>query len=401
MINKQNINSLNFRYLLQSVAVACFGISIVACSGFIKLNLPEDSHLETSKSWLMLGGNPQHHHSIDKDIYPPLTTAWKTTVKSVITNHPLAIGDYIIAPTMNGTVYFLLYDNGERVGDGKITPALSGLPTIENNILHVTGSLGKQTLVLFHLEKAEKILKDKYPLIDTAPLVYDNRIYFGATNGQFYCINRNSGEKIWTYKARASIRSSPALQDGNIVFADIKGNVYSLDAQSGIEYWSVKLEGNIYSYPVLDAQRVYIGTDKGKLFALNLKNGRTVWAQKLSGAIFGSPALFKSYLYIGDNGNSVTALNGKTGEVVWQTQTGGIINTAPLASPKFIYVGSWDKKLYMLNRYSGDVVFKVEFDKPIKTSPIIYRDMLFIQTANSKLYALTNEKFLAEWRNKK
>jgi outer membrane protein assembly factor BamB len=64
-------------------------------------------------------------------------------------------------------------------------------------------------------------------------------------------------------------------------------------------------------------------------------------------------------------------------------------------------VGSWDKKLYMLNRFSGAIVYKVEFDKPIKASPIIYRDMLFVQTANSKLYALTNEKFLAEWRSKK
>ena len=400
MINISNINRFS-RFVLHGLIAACVGFFFAACSGFIKLDLPETPQSETTKSWLMLGGNPQHHHNIDKDIFPPLITAWKTTVKSVVTNHPLAIGDYIIAPTMNGTVYFLLYETGDRVGDGKITPALSGLPTIEDNILFATGSLGKHTLVLFQLEKADKILKARFPLIDTAPLVHDSRIYFGTSNGQFYCVDQNTGEKIWQYTAGASIRSTPALQAGRVVFADIKGNVYSLDARSGMEHWKVKLDGHIYSYPVLDEQRVYIGTDKGKLFALRLENGKTEWYRKLSGAIFGSPALYKSHLYIGDNGNSVTALNCATGKIVWQTQTGGIVNTAPLASPNFIYVGSWDKKLYMLNRFSGAIVYKVEFDKPIKASPIIYRDMLFVQTANSKLYALTNEKFLAEWRSKK
>ena len=400
MIN--NSNSYRFyRRFLHCLIAVCVGFFFAGCSGFIKLDLPETNQPVSTKSWLMLGGNPQHHHNIDKDIYPPLTTAWKTTVKSVITNHPLAIRDYIIAPTLNGTVYFLLYETGERVGDGKITPALSGLPTIEDNILYATGSLGKHTLVLFQLEKADKILKAKYPLIDTAPLVHNDRVYFGTSNGQFYCVDADNGEKIWQYTARASIRSTPALQAESVVFADIKGNVYSLDARSGKAHWTVQLDGHIYSYPVLDEQRVYIGTDKGKLFALRLDNGKTEWYQKLSGAIFSSPALYKSHLYIGDNGNSVTALNCNTGKIVWQTQTGGIVNTAPLATPNFIYVGSWDKKLYMLNRYSGEVVYKVEFDKPIKASPIIYRDMLFVQTANSKLYALTNEKFLAEWRSKK
>ncbi len=368
----------------------------MSCGGLVSLKLPPQDEITEDNSWLTLGRNAQHQHYASKDIAPPLAVAWKTNVKSVVADHPLALGNYILVPTLNGTMYMLDYDTGERLSDGKLGPAISNAPTIFKNRMYAGLSLGKKTLVSYELKKADKVLNEPYPNISTTPLIEDQKIFFGTNQNTFYCVNVENGEKIWEFKTNAPIHSSPAYHTSEVVFADEKGWLYSLDESSGVKFWEIHLQGNIFSHPVLDDSSVYIGTVAGEFYRINLKTGKIIWQRTLDGAIYSSPALYQNVLYVGTNGRKVLALNKKTGNTVWEFKTEGIVNTVPLPSPDYVYVTSWDRHLYVLNRFTGKLVFKLKFKRVPKSSPIIFRDYVLIHTANDKIFALANEKMIKE-----
>ncbi len=371
------------------------------CGGLITLELPPPRDVHEEDNWLTLGRNPQHQHYVDQNIRPPLAIVWKTNVKSVVTDHPLAIGDYILAPTRSGLLYAIDYETGTRVSSGKIGPALSHSPTLVDHVMFAGLNLGKKTLLSFDLQKTQKQLEKQYPQISTSPLISDDKIYFGTLQKKFFCANRRSGDKIWEFQTRAPIRSSPALQPPAVVFADEKGWLYALDVSSGLKLWEVQLSGNIFSHVVLDDSMAYIGTVTGNFYAVKLRNGKISWEITVPGAIYSSPALYGNTLYLGHNAREVLALDKRNGKVLWRFATQGIVNTVPLAAPDYLYVTSWDKHLYVLNRFTGEEVFKMKFNRPPKSSPIIYRDYLLIHTANDKLYALANERLMQVRNDKK
>ena len=385
MLFKKHLLVLSFFFLLVTM--------IIGCGSIVPLSLPPQDEIDFNSDWLTLGRNNQHTHYATHDIIPPLEIIWKTRVKSVITDHPLAIGKNIIALTKNGRLYEVDYETGKILGDGTLGPAIDHVPTIQNDILYIGFSLGRKTLIGFNLESAKSNLQKEYPNIDTSPLYWEKKLYFGTNNGLFLCTNAGTGETIWKFNAKSPIQSSPAIENQSIVFGDDQGIIYALDATSGVKLWETPLEGNTFSHPVIDDSYIYIGTTAGNFYALKFANGSISWKQKFSGAIFSSSSIYDDAVYIGNNNHKVIALKKTSGEIIWEFTSDGIINTVPLPSPDYLYVTSWDEHLYVLNRINGNLIFKMDLKRPIKSSPIIYKDLLLVQTANGHLYALGNEKY--------
>lgn len=367
---------------------------VIGCSGLVSLKLPPQTEETGNISWTMLGGNLAHQHYSVKNIAPPFAVVWEKRVKSVVTDHPLALGDYIFAPTQSGMLYTVDYQTGQGVGSGKLGPAVEHSPSIHESNIYAGLVLGKKTLVGYSLRDASPNLAEAYPHISTSPIIWDNKIYFGTEGSKFFCVNLHSGNKIWDYKTDAPIRSSPALHEQWVIFGDDGGTVHAVDAETGTKLWATELKSHIFSHPVLDDSVAYVGTVAGKMYALNIENGDIIWVHSFDGAIYSSPSLFKNILYLGNNNHEVVALHKSTGELIWKFKTEGIVNTVPLASPDYVYVTSWDRNLYVLNRFTGQLVYQYTLKKPAKSSPIIYRDYLLVQTANDDLIALANEKFV-------
>lgn len=388
--------TFRFSFLLFAVFISAAG-----CKKLVKLDLPPEPAINMEQEWIMLGRNPQRQHFVHHNIPPPLDIVWSKRVKSVIADHPLAMGNIIFAPTVSGVMYVVDYNTGEGIGSGKLGPSIERAPSIYHNILYAGLTLGPETLVGWDIRKGGKEISRNYPHITTSPTVLEDKLYFGTDRNLFFCVNFYSGEMIWNYNTAAAVHSSPAFNLPEVIFGDDHGWFYSLEASSGIEMWKIQLDGSILSHPVIDDSVAYVGTVNGKMYAILLKNGDIAWEQSFDGAIYSSPALYQNMIYFGNNAHDVIALHKKTGELVWKFNTDGIVNTVPLPSPDYIYVTSWDRNLYVLDRYSGKLIFKQGLGYAPKSSPIIYRDYLLIQTANDQLIAFANEKFVEEWRKQR
>lgn len=382
------------------LTLGCAVLFILApgCQNLVNLRLPPPPETSMEKDWMMLGRNLQRQHFTLQDIVPPLEMVWQKKVKSVVADHPLALGDIIFAPAVNGFMYLVDYQSGEGITTIKLGPSLKNVPAIYQNTMYAGLTLGTETLLRFDLQSGERVLSREYPHITTSPLVVENKLYFGTNRNLFFCANRTSGSLVWEYATSAPVSSSPALSGIEVVFGDDQGWLYALDAGSGAEVWKLRLEGSIFSHPVLDDSLAYLGTTAGKLYGIDLQDGQVRWMQSFPGSFYGSAALFDDVLYVGNNAHEVVALDKRSGEIIWKFRTGGIVNTTPLPSPGYLYLTSWDKNLYVLDRHSGELAFTFPLKHAPKSSPVIYRDLLLIHTANDALIALANEKIVENWR---
>jgi outer membrane protein assembly factor BamB len=72
--------------------------------------------------------------------------------------------------------------------------------------------------------------------IDSIPLMYKNRIYFGAGDSNFYCLTME-GKEIWRFRASYNIYTSPVVLNNIIYFNSMDCHMYALDADTGEEVW--------------------------------------------------------------------------------------------------------------------------------------------------------------------
>jgi polyvinyl alcohol dehydrogenase (cytochrome) len=219
----------------------------------------------------------------------------------------------------------------------------------------------------------------------TQPAVVGGRLFTASESGEVFALDAKTGCVQWTYRARASVRSSmtvAAYQAAGsttrfaVYFGDGRANAYALDADTGRELWvrTVDTHSNatITGAPTVHGNRVYVPasaageevrggrpdygccTFRGSVSALDAITGEVIWksysipetpeprARNTSGvqlygpagaAIWNSPTIDvkRGVLYVGTgNGfadpprptmDAVLALDLTTGRIRWSKQT--------------------------------------------------------------------------------
>jgi outer membrane protein assembly factor BamB len=69
------------------------------------------------------------------------------------------------------------------------------------------------------------------------PIVLDDTIYFGSSDGNFYALDIASGFMRWVYKTQGPINSVPAADEDNVYFGSNDGRAYAVAREDGEEQW--------------------------------------------------------------------------------------------------------------------------------------------------------------------
>lgn len=98
------------------------------------------------------------------------------------------------------------------------------------------------------------------------------RIYFASSEGQFVALNKETGQKVWTYAVPQGIATSAALYKGLVVFGESQGALKALDASNGKEIYSFSPGRGIFSPPAVDEKegRVYFISNEANLYSLRI-----------------------------------------------------------------------------------------------------------------------------------
>lgn len=363
-------------------------LTISGCGGLVKLNIPTALVTRSPDNWMTPYRNNQRWNSMEQDVLPPYREVWSHGYRSVVTDHPLAIREYLLLTTRSGMLAVFDIKLGDLLGDGHLVPGFLHAPALKGDTLFYAANLGQHPLGAFDLSNLESIWKRKLPHLNTSPMLLADKVYAGGDSGKFFCLKQKDGQRVWEFTAVSDIYGTPAASGNRIFVADIQGRVYCLNAGDGTVLWQTQIQSNVYSGPLFAENRVFIGSTSGYFYALDAATGKEVWRYNSGASIYGNAAYAGGVVYFGNDGHRMTALKSANGEVLWQFKTRGVNNTAPLAGKQYLYFGSWDRSFYVLDRFTGDLIYRREFKKAIKSSPIIYRGRLYLHIANRRLYCL-------------
>lgn len=107
------------------------------------------------------------------------------------------------------------------------------------------------------------------------PKVWEDTIYFGSMDGNFYAFDINSGFMHWVFKAAAPINSIPHVDKDSVFFGCTDGNLYALDRKSGDLKWTFYTGNPVNSSVVGYQDQIVFTSDAGATFFLG-KDGQLV-----------------------------------------------------------------------------------------------------------------------------
>jgi outer membrane protein assembly factor BamB len=138
-----------------------------------------------------------------------------------------------------------------------------------------------------------------------------------------------TGDKIWNFTIDHYVRSSCAVVNGRVFTGADDGYFYCLDAETGEQIWKVSAGGHFpyllaapeaepRSSPIVMGGRMYVGSLDGRVYCLDTADGSIEWTYTTGKAIMGSPTYSGGIIYIVSTDGYLYALE-TDGDLAWQS----------------------------------------------------------------------------------
>lgn len=174
------------------------------------------------------------------------------------------------------------------------------------------------------------------------PIVVDDRVYFGSSvDDQVYCLDLETGNKLWRFYTEGPVRLAPTWHDGRIYVGSDDGHVYCLNADDGTEVWRTLISKKRLRVP-----------GNGRLISMwPVRTGVIV----SDGVAYACAGVFPSEtIYL-------SAMNANTGAEIWQsTMSDFPAQGYLLASSTRLYVTTGRNKPLVFDIANGKRLYQVK-----------------------------------------
>lgn len=233
--------------------------------------------------------------------------------------------------------------------------------------------------------------------VEASAAIINDRIFFGANDGQFYSVFAETGKVLWTFPIRIEGLSEPLIADGNVYFVTGNNTLYALDASSGKQLWlysrqdtaALSIRGG--SKPFLKNGTLYAGFSDGSIVALLASNGAVKWEKQLNKNkkfrdLDSDPVVEGDFLYILGYDDHIYCLRAATGDIAWRSEQGGY-GSILIYGDRLYYAGTSGAML-ALNKETGQKIWSYSLQKGIPTSPILHKGLLIFGESQGSLVVL-------------
>lgn len=197
------------------------------------------------------------------------TLKWRYETTHFINGTPATDGKTIFFGGCDGILHFLDINTGTERNAVNLEYYIAGSPALIEDRLFI----GHYGGVLFCIDMSGNIIwqhgdSDNSAPIVASPAVDEIRVIYGARDFNVYCLNRNTGKPIWTFKTQGNIDGSAVIgNNGKVVFGSGDGYLYIVDLLDGSLIWSTDLGTPIISSPALIDDYLLITSQAGVLYA--------------------------------------------------------------------------------------------------------------------------------------
>lgn len=219
-----------------------------------------------------------------------------------------------------------------------------------------------------------------------------------------FVIDRDNTQLAFTVQTGGEIQSTPLLHENSIFFGASDGCLYNLDITTGEQRWKFASKGPITTQPVLSADTLFFTSGDGVCYALNSNTGAKIWKAPISESIFSSPIHTNGRLLFGASDSCMNCISSKDGSILWKFKTDGFIKAKPAINFDKVLFGSWDGYFYCISLHDGNLRWKRQIAEnfyyaPATSNPLIVSNRVYFTSHDHKVHALDLDSGEIVWEH--
>jgi outer membrane protein assembly factor BamB len=287
---------------------------------------------------------------------------------------PVIVEDVIYAASAEGEIVALNKDDGKRIWKIDLDEALSGGVGATSRQLFV-GSVNGEVIAIDTATGEEQWRADVKSEILAAPASRANVVAVQAFDGNIYGLSTEDGSRLWRYDSSRPVltlraSATPVIRDNTVYAGLSNGRVVALDLNSGQVRWEARIaipQGDseierivdVNGSPLVMNNEIYAISYQGRLLRMDRSSGRPQWAFKAS-SDGGLSEGFGNVYFTADDG-SIFAVNRDSGSLTWQqTLLANRQLSSPTAFSNYVIVGDFEGYLHVLSQVDGQMVARTK-----------------------------------------
>lgn len=247
----------------------------------------------------------------------------------------------------------------------------------------------------------------------SSPCLADGLVYIGEgfhedKDCKVYCVNADTGEKVWEYQTQSHTESSPVVADGKVYIGAGDDGLFCLDAKTGDVLWHFE-KLHVDARVTVAEGKVFAGSAVGdiynatEIFCLDAKDGKEIWRMPMDLPTAGSPTVVGELVYFplgngtfmesetkkGKPAGALVCLQVKDGKRLWRFDATDSVLVQPVVNDHFLYFASRDQHCYCLDlNKAGKQVWKQDLGTPVVATPALQGKKLYVVASGGRVVCL-------------
>ncbi len=175
--------------------------------------------------------------------------------------------------------------------------------------------------------RAELVLPLKAVRLPFAPasaaVADETRLFFGAANARFYCLEILTGFEHWEVRTPRTVTSTPVLVKNDLYYAGQDGLVVSCTKNDRIKNWTFQTEGAVFADLEVTPKHVFVASSDRSLYCLERETGIRQWRERMDMPLAAKPIATDGQVYQEVPDFGLYALDVETGKIKWHRPEGG------------------------------------------------------------------------------
>ena len=341
-----------------------------------------------------------------------LKTAWRTDVgagqgEGLTRLTPAIDGETMYTVDHKGRITALNRLKGKKLWQAKTREEISGGISVDSGLLFVGNSSG-ELIALSSEDGSELWRKQLSSEILSIPRSNGTVVAVQTMNGRLYALDARTGDQMWFYESPPPVlilrgTPSPVVTDNAIYAGFSNGRLMAFNPQNGLILWEQRVampQGrselermvDIHASPVLHEGILYVATFQGRVSAVARGTGSSVWAQDTSTSE--DFVVANGRLFLSQSDGQINCYNSATGELVWtndQMLRRGL--GAPQVFGKYVAAVDFKGYLHVMDQADGRFVARTRVDrKGASASMLTDGEILYVYGNKGKVTAFTAQE---------
>jgi outer membrane protein assembly factor BamB len=229
-------------------------------------------------------------------------TVWSQKVGGPMASSPTVHKDRVLVGSDDSYLYCFALADGKPLWKYQTGDRVNCAPALAGDGVIVAGCDGVVRLISVESGMETKQLELGGNIAAT-PAVSGDQMVVGTMSNSVVSIDWKTMKVQWTYEDKQSqfpYFASPALTEELAIAAGRDRKLHAIERTTGNKRWTFRAKGKIDSSPVTAGNRAYFGCDDGRFYIVDLTKGEATSTYVCGPRIASSPALAAGKIVVGD-----------------------------------------------------------------------------------------------------